>query len=108
LLEETADIVLTFFVRRPLLTVETEANGDLCSTNETGPLLAASWFVWQVQEIFYPALATPVSPVKLKNIFFSLPYNILLCRHRSATWALWAGTARQSCRVACLIMCASG
>ncbi len=30
---------------RPLLTVETEANGDLCSTNERGPLLVACWFV---------------------------------------------------------------
>jgi hypothetical protein len=53
----------------PLLTVETEANGDSKSTNEKGPCLVVSLGSWvPVQEIFYPALAALDDP--LQKIFF--------------------------------------
>ncbi len=51
--------------------VETEANGDLRSTNEKGSFLG--WFV--VKRDFFLALAALVSPVQ--NIFFLTAHFLL-------------------------------
>ncbi len=73
----------------PLLTVETELNGDSKSTNERGPL---PWLVCgavlPVQEILF-CLGSLVSTVE--NIFFS-PYTI-------STIAQQAGQAAVRCRL---------
>ncbi len=65
----------------PLLTVETEVNGDSKGTNQRGP--SSGWFfglVVAVQEIF-------VQPW-LYKIFFSSPYTFSIpCPNRPASWA---------------------
>jgi hypothetical protein len=73
----------------PLLTIESEANGDLWSANERGPSLAgrlgsSCWY-----KRFYPALAALVSTVK--NIFPQRTLFHLMCP-----------LGRQSCQVTCL------
>ncbi len=83
----------------PLLTVETEANGDLKSTNERGPLLVR-WACRASTIDFCHALAALVGPVK---IFFSSPYTISIHLSPSAT-----KLSKQSCRVSCLFMCFCG
>ena len=50
----------------PLLTVETDVNGDSKSTNERGPSLVGS--LWACRAGFCSALAALVGPVKY--IFF--------------------------------------
>ncbi len=72
----------------PLLTVETEVNGDPKRTNERGPFLAGALGLpcCSIRD-FCSALASLVGP--LQNIF-SLPYNIsipLSPSHRPASWA---------------------
>jgi hypothetical protein len=71
----------------PLLTVETDANGDSWSINERGPSLTGSFgSSCRYKRFFYLALTALVSPVQ--NIFF--PYRTLchfICPHRPATWA---------------------
>jgi hypothetical protein len=52
----------------PLLTAETEVNGDAKSANESGPSLVVRWARHASIRDFYPALAALVSPVQ--NSFF--------------------------------------
>ncbi len=65
------------------LTVETERNGDLWSTNDGGP---SGWFVGlvvPVQELFFlPCLLWSAQ----YKIIFSSPQ--FMCPRRSATWAV--------------------
>jgi hypothetical protein len=56
----------------PLLTVETEVNGDSESTNERGPSFVGSLGLSCRYKIFFSALAALVIPVQ--NIFSS-PYT---------------------------------
>jgi hypothetical protein len=83
-LEDSVDIARE---GRPLLTVETEANGDLCSTNERGPLLVACWFVWPAQEIFILYGLLRLAKFVKKIFFLCRTLFYFLCRHRLATWA---------------------
>ncbi len=79
----------------PLLTVETETNEDLWSTNEGGP--SWGWFVGlvvPVQEIFI--LLWLLWTAQYKNIFSS-PYTIAIYVSPSPS-----NLGRQSCRAACL------
>ncbi len=82
----------------PLQTVE--ANGDSRSTNERGPSLVGLFGLSCRHKRF---LAAPVRPVK--NIFFSSPYTLFqfICPHCPASYL-----GRQSCWVACLLVCVSG
>jgi hypothetical protein len=66
-----------------LLTVETEADGGLWSTNERGPFLVGSLGSSCRTRYSYPALAALVSPVQ--NIFSSPHF---MCPYRLATWAV--------------------
>jgi hypothetical protein len=79
----------------PLLTVETEGNGDSQSTNERGPSLVGS--LGSLRD-FCPALAALIGPVE--NIFF-------LTIHNFNSFLSNVQMGRQSCRVACLIICVS-
>jgi hypothetical protein len=67
----------------PLLTVETEANGDSKSTNEKGPSLVGSLG----------------SRVPVQEIFISC----IGCSSRPST--KYVNLGRQSCWVACLLVC---
>ncbi len=81
----------------PLLTVETEANGNSKSTGSS----FLGWFVElviAVQEIFCPAQDALVGPVQ--NISFSHQYTISI--HLSP---LPSKLGRQSCWVACHLKC---
>ncbi len=84
----------------PLLTVETELNGDSKSTNKRGPSLIG-WAVLPVQEILF-CLGSLVSTVQ--NIFFHLALFQCLCPHSPSPRKL----GRQPCRVAFLLVCVSG
>ncbi len=79
----------------PLPTVETEANEDSKNTNERGPPLVGSL---GSSCDFCPALVAPVGPVQ--NIFF-------LTVHYDNLFFPIAQQPRQSCRIACLLMCVS-
>ncbi len=83
----------------PLLTVETEVNGDSQSTNERGHSLFGSLgLLCRFREIdFCPALATLVDP--LQDIFFLTVHNFYPAPSKEG---------RQSCWVACLLVCVSG
>ncbi len=60
-------------MRWPLLTVETEVNGDSKSTNERGPSLVGSWACHAGTEIFVlPWLLSSAQYI----IFFSSPYLV--------------------------------
>jgi hypothetical protein len=69
----------------PLLTVKTEANEDLLSTNVREP----SMFVLQARRAgtrdLYPSLAALVSSVQ--HIIFLAAHVFIICPHRPATWA---------------------
>jgi hypothetical protein len=84
----------------PLLTVETEANGDSKSTNEQG----LPWLVRCAHRAgtrdFCPALAALVAPVQ-KVFFLTRTLFQFICPHRTAIWG------KQSCRVVCLLVCVS-
>ncbi len=84
----------------PLLTVETEANRDLVSTYEGGPFFVGSLGSSCQYKRVCPALAVLVGPVQ--NII-SLPCTISVHLPISPT-----KLGRQSCRVACLLICVSG
>jgi hypothetical protein len=85
----------------PLPTVETEVNGDSKSTNERGPSYrlvrctcragkrdyCVPWLLWSAQY----------------KMFFSSPYTILILLSSSLS-----RLGRQSCWVACLLVCISG
>jgi hypothetical protein len=85
----------------PLLSVETEANGDSKRTNERG----LSFLVWFVG-LFMPVQVIFVLPglqsVQYK-IFFSSPYTISI--HLSPSPSK---LGRQSFRIVCLLMCVCG
>ncbi len=83
----------------PLLTVETEANGNVESTIERGPSLDGSLACRGGTRYFCPALAALVSPVPY--FFSSLPDTLYLSPSPS-------NLGMQSCRVACLLICDSG
>ncbi len=85
----------------PLLTVETEANGDLWSTNERGPSLFGVWARFAGTKDFYPAEPALVSPVQ--KCFLPHPHTFSLYVAPSPS-----NLGRQSCRVACLLICVSG
>ncbi len=85
----------------PLLTIETEANGDSKRTNEKGSFLG--WFVElvvPVQEIFCFALAALIGPVQ--NIFVLNVHRTSIPLSPSAS-----KLGRQPCWVACLLVCVS-
>jgi hypothetical protein len=86
----------------PLLTVETEVNGDSKRTHERAPFLVGSLgLLWPVQEFFCSALFALNRP-STKKI---LPHRTLfqcLSPHRTASWA------GSRCWVACLLICVSG
>jgi hypothetical protein len=90
-----------FFVRRPLLTVETEANGDLWSTNEWGPSLVGFFGSSCQYKRFLSCLDYFGQPST--KYFSALPYTILLYVSPSPS-----NLGKQSCRVAILLMCACG
>ncbi len=80
-----------------LLTVETEANGDSTCTNERGP-------PWLVRWALKKRLSCLVCSGQASTKYF-FPHHTLfqsICPHLPASWA------RQSCRVACLLMRVSG
>ncbi len=79
----------------PLLTVETEANGDSKSTNERGPSLVVRLSLHAGTKGFCPSVAALVSSI----IFCSSLYTI--SNHLSASPSK---LGRQSCRVAYLLM----
>ncbi len=71
----------------PLLTVETDANGDSKRTNERGPFLVA-WFirlVVSVQEIF--VLSWLLQSAPFQNIFSLTVYIQFSFSHRLESWA---------------------
>ncbi len=78
---------------RPLLTVETEVNGDSKSTNERGPSLVGSSYRAETID-FCSALAYLVSP-----IFFISPSTISVPLSPSPN-----KLGRQPCWVACLLV----
>ncbi len=79
-----------------LLTVETDANGDLRSTNEEGHFLG--WFVGLVVPVQEIALVALVSPIK----------NIVFPRHKLFQFHCPSATlGRKSCRAASLWICVS-
>ncbi len=83
----------------PLLTVKSDANGDLWRTTEKGPSLVgwlgSSCGTWD----FCPALVTLVSPVQ-KFFPHRTPFHFVS--------PLPSNLGRQPCRAACLLICASG
>ncbi len=83
----------------PMLTVETEVNGDSKRTNERGSSLFGSWACGAGTRDFCSALAALVGPVKL--FFSSRTILIPLCPPPSKL-------GRQSCWVACLLVFVSG
>ncbi len=83
----------------PLLTVETEVNGDSKSTNERVPSLVGSLGCRAGNRDLCPALAALVGPVQ---IFFSLSYFFSI--HLSPSPSK---LGRQSSWVACLLKCVS-
>ncbi len=70
----------------PLLTIETEVNGDSKSTNERGPYVVGFWACRASTRDFYSALSVLV--IRELNIFFiTVHYFKFLCPHRPASWA---------------------
>jgi hypothetical protein len=67
---------------RPLLAVETEANGDLWSTNERRPSLVGSLVCRAGTRDFSAALVSPV-----KTFFTRLTFFHFMCPHRPTSWA---------------------
>ncbi len=82
----------------PLLTVETEANGDSMSTRVLPWLVR--WARRAGTRYVCPALAALVGHIQ--NTFFSSPYTISI--HLSPSPSK---LSRQSCRVTCLLICVS-
>ncbi len=68
----------------PLLTVETEANRDLWSTNERGPFLVRGAHRAGTRDC-YPALAALVNPVKF--FFIEAYFFHFLSPHSPPIWA---------------------
>jgi hypothetical protein len=71
----------------PLMTVETEANGDLWSTNERGSSTVGSLGCRAGKRHFYSAYVALVSPVQM---FFSSPHTFSLCPHPWAGSRAWS------------------
>ncbi len=85
----------------PLLTVETEVNGDSKSTNERGPSLVGSLELSCGTRDFCPALAALVFLVQ--NIFFLTAHYF-----NSFVPISPSKLGRQPCWIACLIVCVPG
>jgi hypothetical protein len=70
----------------PLLTEETEVNGDSKSTNEKCPSLVGSLGLSCWYKRFFSALAAQVGPVQ-NIIFLTVHYFNFLCPHHPASRA---------------------
>jgi hypothetical protein len=84
----------------PLLTVETEVNGDSKSANEKGLPWLVHWACREGTRDFCSAVAALVRQYKI--IFPRRSLFQFLCPHRPASWD------RLPCWVACLLVCVSG